>query len=98
MEFWVYARDLEEQLFIPEKIDHLLKFYEKNPVELALQYRLNPKSISKDQIERLIHEGDRQTLQILEDDEFSTLQKDDAVIAQISRKFAVRTKSGKILL
>ncbi len=42
MEDWVYALNLEEQLFIPEKIDILLEFYEKNPTELALQYRSDP--------------------------------------------------------
>jgi len=98
MELWVYARDLEEDLFIPEKIDELLKFYEKNPAELALQYRSNPKSLCEDQIGRLIHEANHKSLQILEDDEFSTLQKDDVVIAQISHKFAINTENGRVFL
>ena len=98
MENWVYGHDLEEELFIPEKIDRLLQFYEKSPTELALQYRFDPKSLPKDQIDRLIHEADHQTLQILEDDEFSTLPKNDPVIARISKKFAVKTQNGKILL
>ena len=98
MENWIYGHDLEEELFIPEKIDRLLAFYEKSPTELALQYRSNPKSLQKDQIDRLIHEADHQTLQILEDDEFSTLQKDDAVISQISQRFAINTENGKVFL
>ena len=98
MELWVYALNLEEKLFIPEKIDRLLEFYKKSPTELALEYRSNPKSLSKDQIERLIHEGDPYILKILEDDKYSTLLPDDPVIAQISKKFIIRTKNGKILL
>ncbi len=95
---WVYALSLEESLFIPEKIDCLLEFYKKSPTELALQYRTNPKSLPKDQIERLIHEADPDTLKILEDDEHSNLSSNDPVVDKISRKFAVRTKNGKILL
>ena len=60
MEDWVYALNLEEQLFLPDKIDHLLKFYEKSATELALQYRSDPKSLPKEQIQRLIHEADYQ--------------------------------------
>jgi len=98
MEYWVYCNNLEEELFIPEKIDRLLAFYEKNPTELALQYRSESKSLPKDQIDRLIHEADHQTLQILEDDECSTLQKNDAVITQISQKFTIATENGKVFL
>ena len=97
-ELWVYCNNLEEHLFIPEKIDELLKFYEKSPTELALHYRSNQKSLSKDQIDRLIHEADHQTLQILDEGEFTTLQKDDAVISQISQRFAINTENGKVYL
>jgi len=98
MELWVYALNLEEKLFIPEKIDKLLKFYEQNPAELALEYRSNPKSLTKDQIERLIHEADLNTAKILEDDKYSNLPPNDPVIDQISQKFTIRTKNGIILL
>ncbi len=98
MEDWIYALSLEERLFIPEKIDRLLEFYKKSPAELALEYRSNPKSLSKVKIERLIHEGDPYILKILEDDEYSTLSPDDPIITQISKKFIVKTKNGKILL
>lgn len=98
MELWVYALNLEEKLFNPEKIDRLLEFYKKSPTELALEYRSNPKSLSKVKIDRLIHEGDPYILKILEDDKYSTLPPDDPIIGQISQKFIVRTKNGKILL
>ncbi len=97
-ENWIYALSLEEQLFVPSNIDRLREFYLKSPTELALQYRSNPKSLPKDQIERLIHEADHGTLKILEDDEYSNLQPNDPVIVQISNKFSVNIKKGKIFL
>jgi hypothetical protein len=96
-EDWVYGLSLEENLFIPEKIDRLLEFFGKSPTELALQYRSDPKSLPKDQIERLIHEADSHTLKILEDDKYSLLLPNDPVIAQILRRFTVWIKNGKIL-
>ncbi len=95
---WIYALSLEDQLFNPEKIARLLDFYKKSPTELAMQYRSDPKSLPKNQIQRLIHESDNLILKILENYEFSSLQNNDPVIARISRKFTVRTKKGKILL
>ena len=98
MEDWIYALDLEDQLFVPDKIDTLFEFYKKSPTTLALQYRTNPKSLPKDQIERLIYEADPDSLKILENTDCSNLQSTDPVIVQISRKFSVITKNGKIML
>ena len=95
---WIYALGLEDQLFIPEKIDCLFTFFEKSPTELVLQYRLDPNSLPEDQIARLIHEAGIQTLKILEDDKHSNLQSNDLVIAEILRKFTIWIKNGKILL
>ncbi len=97
-EFWVYALNLEEQLFIPEKIDRLLKFYEKSPIELAIQYRSKPGSLSRPQINRLIHEANSKILPILEDDKHSNLPPNDMVIAKIIQNFSISTKNGKIML
>ena len=72
--------------------------FKKSPTELALQYRMDPKSLPKDQIERLIHEADHESLKILEDDKYSNLLPDDPVIEQISLKFTIDIGKGEILL
>ncbi len=59
---------------------------------------MDPKSLPKDQIERLIHESDHESLKILEDDKYSNLLPDDPVIEQISLKFTIDIRKGKILL
>ena len=91
---WIYAFDLSEKLFIPEKLNRLHEFYQKTTLQLAQEYISDPKNLLPDQIERLTHETDPYLRKMLE----NNLPVTDPLIKQLSAKFSFKSpKDLKIL-
>nr|QEE17986.1 hypothetical protein DSAG12_03824 [Candidatus Prometheoarchaeum syntrophicum] len=91
---WIYGYHLQNLLFIPERLDILHEYYRKNILELAQDYITDTKSLSSDQLERLIREVDPEIRKMLE----NNLPLDNAVLSQISTKFVFETPDGLNIL
>ena len=86
----LYIKSLEKDLIIPEKVDLLYDYYKRNKFELAYQYRDDPRSLSEDEIEKLLSEGNHEVLKILE----NSVPSNDPILLKMIEKFAIRTKKG----
>ena len=79
----------------PQRYSELLKYYKKNPKTLALDYVSKPKSLTKDELERLVHEAGMWEIKYLEDH----LQPEDSILNKIMVHSAVELSNGlKIFL
>ena len=78
-----------------DQIDDLYKYYRKSPEELAIQYVSHPKSLSNDEIERLIHEAGKSEIKFLE----NNLAADNLILSKIINRLSVELSNTlKILL
>ncbi len=82
------------ELFITEKVDLLYEYYKKNKIQLACQYKDDPKSLSGDEIDRLLNEANYEVLKILE----GSVSNNDPVLLKLIEKFAVTIKNGYKIL
>ena len=87
-------KDSEKELFIPEKVDLLYEYYKKNKFQLACQYKDDPKSLTDDEMERLLKEGDFEVLKLLQ----NSVPSNDPVLLKFIEKFAIWTKNGYKIL
>lgn len=85
-----YIKSLEKELIIPEKVDLLYDYNKRNIYELANQYRDGNKSLSEDEIERLLNEANHEVLKILE----NSVPSNDPILLKMIEKFSIRTKKG----
>ena len=72
------------------RFDELVAYYSKTPNKLALQYISDPKSLTEDEMERLIHEMDKKDEKILE----SQLPLDDPLIKKIMERKSHKLSDG----
>jgi len=84
------VKDFENYLIVSEKVDLLYDYYKRNKFELAYQYRDDPRSLSEDEIERLLTECDHEVLKILE----NSVPSNDPILLKMIEKFSIRTKKG----
>ncbi len=84
-----------QQLFIFQSSHEVREYYRKSPKKLASQYISDPKSLTKDEIERLIHEASIPEKKLLE----NKLPPENPVLYEIIKRSAVELHNGlKILL
>ncbi len=91
---WIYGFHLENELFIPEKLNQLHEYYKKTTLQLAREYIADIESLPLNQIERLVHEADYNIRNILE----NNLPSKNPVITEISSKFHFKTQNGLKIL
>ena len=77
------------------RYDELREYYRKNPNQLAKKYVSDPKSLTEDEIERLIHEAGKKEEKLIEN-KFSI---NDPVLSKIIGRDSHRLSNGsKIFL
>ena len=83
------------QLLITYSYDELREYYRKSPKQLAQEYISDPNSLTKDEIERLIHEAGKKEEELIE----SKLSIGDPILRKIIERDSHRLSNGsKILL
>lgn len=86
---WIYGFHLENELFIPEKLELLHQYYHKTTRQLAQEYIARAESLLPEQIERLVHEADPEIRKMLE----NNLSPSDSMVKQLSAKFSFETQN-----
>lgn len=81
--------------FNEEIFKEIIKLYRKSPMELAIQYTKNKKSLTKGELDRLCWEAEADERKILE----NTLLNNDSILQKIDQRLSAEIKNGyKIFL
>ena len=70
--------------------DELLEYYRKTTIELATQYISEPKSLTGDELERIIHEAGKKEIKIFE----NHLPPDDLILCKLIKRSSIELSSG----
>jgi len=90
---WIDAYEISDRIFIDKNLNLLYEYYKKTPLEIAHQYKENPNSVLKDQIDRLKMESDNRVIKVLE----PYVPIDDPVLNYLISKFSIKkSKKHKI--
>ena len=90
-----YLTSKGERLYNENKWEELIEYYKKEPNQLALDYTADQKSLTEDELERLIHEAGKNEEILIE----NKLSLEDPVLRKIiERKSRKLTNGSKIFL